>query len=125
MAATKSDADVQAIPTVFDPATCTRRGFCPVTLLKKGASPIESHSLYFEQHGSGPEKMLFIMGCVRNARNLSIASHTYNISLNSTSFTGYQQVEYFGRKPEYSILVFDNRGIGNSGIPMGPYKYVY
>ncbi|KAL6309041.1 alpha/beta-hydrolase [Sparassis latifolia] len=91
------------IPTIFDPTTCTRKGLCPVTLIRKQGEPFESHSLYFEQHGSGPEKIAFIMG------------------LNSSSFSWYAQVQHFGRKPEYSILVFDNRGVGNSGTPRGPY----
>jgi len=64
---------------------------------------LESHSLYYEQHGSGPEKVVFIMG------------------LNSTSFSWTNQVEHFGSDPNYSILVFDNRGVGNSGTPFGPY----
>lgn len=50
-------------PSIFDPSTCTRRGLCPVTTIRKqDDDPLESHSLYFEQHGSGPEKILFIMG---------------------------------------------------------------
>jgi len=99
-----SDPAVESIPTVFDPATCTQRGLCPVTNIKQEGGPLESHSLYFEQHGKGPEKIVFIMG------------------LNSTLFSWSQQVEYFTRKPEYSILVFDNRGVGNSGAPRGPYS---
>lgn len=91
------------LPTVFDRSTCTRKGLCPVTNIRKQGT-FESHSLYFEQHGSGPEKIVFIMG------------------LNATSFSWYAQVEHFGRKPEYSILVFDNRGVGNSGTPKGPYS---
>lgn len=42
--------------------------------------------------------------------------------LNSTSFSWEPQVEHFGRKEEYSVLVFDNRGVGNSGTPRGPYR---
>ncbi|PCH38657.1 alpha/beta-hydrolase [Wolfiporia cocos MD-104 SS10] len=98
-----SDSDVASIPTIFDPATCTRKGLCPVTQLRHDGSPLSSHSLYFEQHGTGPEKIVFIMG------------------LNSTSFSWFPQVDHFGRRPEYSILVFDNRGVGNSGVPRGPY----
>ena len=32
------------------------------------------------------------------------------------------QVEHFGRSGKYTILVFDNRGVGNSGTPKGPYS---
>lgn len=53
------------LSTIFDPSTCTRKGLCPVTVFRKqGENPLESHSLYFEQHGFGPEKIVFIMGCV-------------------------------------------------------------
>ncbi|KAG0706337.1 Alpha/Beta hydrolase protein [Suillus ampliporus] len=89
--------------TLFDPDTCTRRGLCPVTQIRSQGGPLESHSLYYEQHGTGPEKVIFIMG------------------LNSTSFGWLSQVEHFGRLPQYSVLVFDNRGVGMSGTPRGPY----
>jgi hypothetical protein len=47
----------------FDPATRTRKGLCPVTVIRhQDQDPLQSHSLYFEQHGSGPIKVLFIMG---------------------------------------------------------------
>ena len=52
----------QQWPTIHDPATCTRKGLCPVTNLRGQGSPLESHSLYFEQHGKGPVKVVFIMG---------------------------------------------------------------
>lgn len=45
-------------------------------------------------------------------------------SVNSTSFGWFSQVEHFGRLPQYSVLVFDNRGVGMSGTPRGPYTYV-
>ncbi|KIK45800.1 hypothetical protein CY34DRAFT_801102 [Suillus luteus UH-Slu-Lm8-n1] len=89
--------------TIFDPETCTRRGLCPVTQIRNQEGPLESHSLYYEQHGTGPEKLIFIMG------------------VNSTSFGWFSQVEHFGRLPQYSVLVFDNRGVGMSGTPRGPY----
>lgn len=53
------------LSTIFDPATCTRKGLCPVKAIRKqDDNPLESHSLYFEQHGSGKEKVVFIMGWV-------------------------------------------------------------
>jgi hypothetical protein len=53
--------------TIFNSATLVRKGLCPVTDIrnKRGsAAPTESHSLYFEQHGTGPEKVVFVMGWV-------------------------------------------------------------
>jgi pimeloyl-ACP methyl ester carboxylesterase len=41
--------------------------------------------------------------------------------LNSSSFAWTPQVDYFGKLSEFSVLVFDNRGVGNSGTPRGPY----
>ncbi|KAJ4488392.1 Alpha/Beta hydrolase protein [Lentinula aciculospora] len=89
--------------TLFDPRTCIRKGLCPVTDIRNKGDFLENHSLYFEQHGSGPEKIIFIMG------------------LNSSSFAWLPQVKHFSRMPQYSVLVFDNRGVGNSGTPKGPY----
>ena len=60
-----SAGDFKEPLTIFNTATCTRKGLCPVTEIKQqGGNPLESHSLYFELHGSGPEKVVFIMGCV-------------------------------------------------------------
>ncbi|KAI0374724.1 alpha/beta-hydrolase [Pilatotrama ljubarskyi] len=98
-----SQSDFQPPPTIFDPATCVRKGLCPVTQIRTKGDPLESHSLYFELHGSGPEKVVFIMG------------------LNSSSAAWLPQVEHFARQPDYSVLVFDNRGVGNSDAPKGPY----
>ncbi|TFY65379.1 hypothetical protein EVG20_g5616 [Dentipellis fragilis] len=92
------------LPTIFDPVSCTRKGLCPVTQIRHQEAPLESHSLYFEQHGSGPEKVIFIMG------------------LNSSSFSWAPQVQHFGRDSRYTVLVFDNRGVGNSDTPRGPYS---
>jgi hypothetical protein len=44
--------------SMFDPHTRTRRGMCPVTQTRRH----ESYSLYFEVHGHGPQKIIFIMG---------------------------------------------------------------
>ncbi|CAE6410880.1 unnamed protein product [Rhizoctonia solani] len=89
--------------TIFSDQTLIKKGLCPVTILKDQVSAIESHSLYYELHGRGPEKMLCIMG------------------LNSSSFGWQHQVEHFGPLEKYSILVFDNRGVGHSDAPRGPY----
>ncbi|KAI6116917.1 Alpha/Beta hydrolase protein [Pisolithus croceorrhizus] len=89
--------------SMLDQSTCTRRGLCPVTEIRHQAKPLESHSLYYEVHGSGPIKVVLIMG------------------LNGTSGDWLLQVRHFGRLPQYSVLVFDNRGVGNSSSPRGPY----
>ncbi|KAF8126547.1 Alpha/Beta hydrolase protein [Boletus edulis] len=86
----------QEFQSIFDPQTCTRRGMCPVTR--------KPCSLYFEVHGSGPQKIAFIMG------------------MNNTSFAWLSQVEHFGKLEQYTTLVFDNRGVGMSGSPWGPYS---
>ncbi|KAG6845860.1 hypothetical protein H0H87_002551 [Tephrocybe sp. NHM501043] len=93
------------LPTVFNPSTCVRKGLCPVTKIREqGSSLLESHSLYYEQHGRGTKyKVVFIMG------------------LNSSSFSWAPQVAHFGHSTEHTVLVFDNRGVGNSGYPRGPY----
>ena len=54
-----SEAD---LPTLFDPVSLVKKGLCPVTKIRYGGDPLESHSLYYEQHGTGKEKIVFIMG---------------------------------------------------------------
>ncbi|KAI9441700.1 Alpha/Beta hydrolase protein [Lactarius indigo] len=98
------DAWQQHWLSIHDPATCTRKGLCPVMKSRGLGLPLESHSLYFEQHGTGPVKVVFIAG------------------LNVTSNSWVAQVKHFSQLPQYSILVFDNRGVGNSDTPMGPYS---
>ena len=52
--------------TIFDPTTLVKKGLCPVTHFRgQDNDPLESHSLYYEIHGEGPEKVVFIMGYVR------------------------------------------------------------
>lgn len=99
------------LPTAFNPVTCVRKGLCPVTQMHSSSSG--KHELYFEQHGKGEEyKVLLIMG------------------LNSSSFGWGKQVEWFGGGKAFgggdksTVLVFDNRGVGNSGYPRGPYTCV-
>jgi hypothetical protein len=44
--------------------------------------------------------------------------------LDRAIYSWASQVEHFGRKPGYQVLVFDNRGVGGSDTPEGLYKYV-
>lgn len=44
--------------------------------------------------------------------------------MNSSLFAWSKQVAHFSRIPQYSVLVFDNRGAGNSSTPRGPYRFV-
>lgn len=50
------------LPTIFDPVNLVKKGLCPVTNIRYEGNPLESHWLYYEQHGTGPEKIVFIMG---------------------------------------------------------------
>ena len=44
--------------------------------------------------------------------------------MNDSSFALLPQVDHFGKLEQYSTLVFDNRGVGLSGSPLGPYSFV-
>ncbi|KAH9020114.1 Alpha/Beta hydrolase protein [Lactarius hengduanensis] len=112
--ATGQDAPQQLWPSIHDPATCTRKGLCPVAKSRGQDPPLESHFLYFEQYGTGPVKYharSFLSPLIR-------CLHRLINSLNSWA----AQVKHFSRLSQYSILVFDNRGIGNSDTPKGPYS---
>ena len=50
------------LPTILSPVSLVKKGLCPVTEIRHDGNPLESHSLYYEQHGTGPEKIVFIMG---------------------------------------------------------------
>ncbi|KAI8849163.1 Alpha/Beta hydrolase protein [Chytridium lagenaria] len=56
--------------------------------------------LYYEVHGAGPVKLLFIMG-------LNVAMQSW--------------YDYFGSLPPYTAAAFDNRGVGMSDAPVGRY----
>ncbi|KAI8916828.1 Alpha/Beta hydrolase protein, partial [Entophlyctis helioformis] len=63
-----------------------------------GQEPVE---LYYEVHGNGPQHILFVNG-------LSAVAHNWD-----------KQVAYFAALPEYSVCIFDNRGVGRSSVPSG------
>lgn len=95
-------SSVDHIQTIFDPLTCIQRGLCTVSAsLTRSPKP---HNIYYELHGSTSPtstKIIFIMG------------------LNNSSFAWERQVKYFSTHGDYSVLVFDNRGVGNSDVPLG------
>ncbi|KAN0125575.1 alpha/beta-hydrolase [Russula decolorans] len=99
-----SEVPPQQWSTYLDPATSTRKGLCPMKEVGGQNSSTPSYSLYFEQHGTGPIKVVFIIG------------------LNASCNNWFAQVKHFSLLPQYSVLVFDNRGVGNSDTPMGPYS---
>jgi len=98
------EAPQQQWLSIHDPATCTRKGVCPVKKVGGQDSPTPSFSMYFEQHGTGPIKVVFVIG------------------LNASCNTWAPQVKHFSRLSQYTVLVFDNRGVGNSDTPRGPYS---
>ncbi|KAG0327319.1 hypothetical protein BG004_002790 [Podila humilis] len=60
--------------------------------------------LYYEKTGNGPKKLLLIMG------------------LNSPGSAWEPVVEHFAKRPEYTTVFFDNRGVGFSDAPKGLYS---
>ncbi|RKP14173.1 alpha/beta-hydrolase [Piptocephalis cylindrospora] len=76
------------------------KGHCKVGE-HEGSNPTQ---LYYEVHGSGPHKILFIMGlCV-------------------TGDAWEEQVKYFVGLGDFTVCIFDNRGVGKSGTTKGPYS---
>ncbi|KAF8981119.1 hypothetical protein BGZ46_003249 [Entomortierella lignicola] len=72
-----------------------------VTPIKRKPRPIK---LYYEKTGNGPIKILMIAG------------------LGTPSSCWDSAVEYFSARPEYTTLIFDNRGAGYSEAPFGLYS---
>ncbi|GAA5830354.1 hypothetical protein JCM3766R1_002687, partial [Sporobolomyces carnicolor] len=95
------DNDDELLPTsIFGSDRLVRRGWCPVT---------NEGRLYYELLGERSRediqhKLVFIMG------------------LNNSSFAWHHQVEHFGNLAGYSVLVFDNLGVGHSDAPLTRYR---
>ncbi|KAN0062889.1 hypothetical protein ACQY0O_004710 [Thecaphora frezii] len=94
------------LPTVYNPATVSERGLKTVAKGRVRASKDgdEGFRCYYEIHGRGSTRVVFVTG------------------LNTSSASWLPQVEDLSKDPEYSCLVLDNRGVGNSETPGGLYK---
>ena len=62
--------------------------------------------------------------CLPSLTGLDFIYPVVGHRLNASSFAWADQVAHLARDPRYSLLVFDNRGVGNSGTPRGPYTSV-
>lgn len=82
--------------------------------MSEGRAP-ETHKLYYEIHGAkdAPKKVVFVMGLQTSCFGWSV--HALVISRSEAeSRDRNNQVNYLGKLPGYGVLVFDNRGVGNS-----------
>ncbi|KAI8338596.1 Alpha/Beta hydrolase protein [Chlamydoabsidia padenii] len=66
----------------------------------RDAEPI---NLYYEIHGSGPEKVMLVMG------------------LAMSCLAWEHQYKYLAASGKYTVIIFDNRGMGKSDAPSGLY----
>ena len=129
------DDSLLDLPTAFSTLTCLQRGLCPVSSLRGSSRPrfLESHSLYYEVHGSPATAAITTHNVTEdNISPKKLKNKMVFIpGLNSSCFCWGPQVRWFGggvphatsggEEEQYTVLVFDNRGVGNSGYPMGPY----
>ncbi|WFD31701.1 hypothetical protein MSPP1_002740 [Malassezia sp. CBS 17886] len=101
--AARKDEGAVYLPSVFNPATATQKGVLRVAEdrvpAKRTTDKKPGYNVYYELHGKGPKHIVFLMG------------------VNNSCFGWLGQVEEFGRDPEYSVLVLDNCGYGNSDAP--------
>ena len=129
------DDSLLDLPTAFSTLTCLQRGLCPVSSLRGSSRPgfLESHSLYYEVHGSPATAAITTHNVTEdNISPKKLKNKMVFIpGLNSSCFCWSPQVRWFGggvphaesgeEEEQYTVLVFDNRGVGNSGYPKGPY----
>ncbi|KAJ1921732.1 hypothetical protein H4219_000465 [Mycoemilia scoparia] len=86
--------------------TCVKKGYLrslytPKLSLSFGLAKEEAVELYYELHGNGPKKIIFIMGMI------------------CTSIYWQLQINHFASLPEYQVCIFDNRGTGRSSAFIG------
>ncbi|KAI8384649.1 Alpha/Beta hydrolase protein [Radiomyces spectabilis] len=80
--------------------TLRKKGLVEVAA-KRESKPVR---LYYEVHGDGPETVLLVMG-------LSTPCSAWD-----------NQVRYLGESKKYTVVIFDNRGMGLSDAPIGFYS---
>ncbi|KAG1436102.1 hypothetical protein G6F56_013706 [Rhizopus delemar] len=73
-------------------STQRERGFVPVAK-EREKTPV---NIYYELHGDGPEHVVLIMG------------------LNSSCLAWEHQTKYLAETGKYTVLIFENRGMGLS-----------
>lgn len=81
-------------------STVTKTGYVPVGE-KRGDNP--AVKIYYELHGEGEEHVVLIMG------------------LNTSCLAWENQTKYLAETGKYTVLIFDNRGMGMSDSPSGFY----
>ncbi|KAJ1949925.1 hypothetical protein FBU59_000926 [Linderina macrospora] len=69
-----------------------------------GRRRLEQCDIYYEVFGSGPKRLLLIMGMLGNTMYWRL------------------QTRYFAHLGDYTVCVFDNRGSGRTSMVNGPYK---
>ncbi|PLW30245.1 hypothetical protein PCANC_25206 [Puccinia coronata f. sp. avenae] len=91
------------LPTSLNSETCVNKGLCPIRV-DYSSRP---RNIYYEVHGdlNASQKLVFIQ-CL------------------GFSCSGWEaQVQHFSAKKDHAVLVFDNRGTGNSDAgPIEAYK---
>ncbi|POW13017.1 hypothetical protein PSTT_03974, partial [Puccinia striiformis] len=96
-----SSPELSTLPTSLNSETCVKKGLCPI---------LEEHSsrprhIYYEIHGDLE------------------ASQRVVLSINFSCSAWVAQVEHLSQKEDHAVLVFDNRGTGNSDAgAIEPYK---
>lgn len=82
----------------------TSSGYAPIN--SNGKRPGGPFQIHYELHGTGPTKIIWVMG------------------LGAYRTAWKRQSRYFGheRKEQYTCLVYDNRGVGLSGKPGSRYS---
>ncbi|CEI94695.1 hypothetical protein RMCBS344292_08900 [Rhizopus microsporus] len=86
--------------TFKNPATLTQKGHAEVGQSRE-SKPVK---IYYEIHGNGPQLVMLVMG-------LALACGAWDY-----------QTKYLAETGQYSVLVFDNRGVGHSDAPIGLYS---
>lgn len=96
----------------------TTSGTCPVAQARRGG-PL---NLYYQIHGTGPTKLVVSMVTLTFYED--ILTVQFIMGLNAVHSDWKRQTKFFGHThgSKYSVLVFDNRGVGKSDKPLSYYS---